>query len=110
MIPLPTRKVTFHRAAGGGDPYEDAVVSTVASGVRAHIGAPSGNETQVGGSQERVDAVLLCDLVSGVDHYCTVTDDATGEAWEVVWVRPRRGLGLDHLQAGVQAVAGASDG
>ena len=33
-----------------------------------------------------------------------------GSRWDVKWVRRRRGLGLDHLQAGVIAVAGASNG
>ncbi len=108
-VPLSTTLVTFSRPTPG-DPYENATLTVLATGVRAHFSKPTGNERTVGGQKEIVDAVLLCDPVDGVDHYCLATDEADGSRWDVKWVRRRRGLGLDHLQAGVIAVAGASNG
>lgn len=110
MIPLATTTVTISQPDGTGDPYEEATTDPLVSGWRAHIGSPSGFEQQSGGSQERVDAVLQCDPVEGVDHTCTVTDEATDETWTVTWVRLRRGLGLDHMRAGLIAVSGGSNG
>jgi len=109
-VPLATTTVTFSQPASGGDPYEDAAVSIVASGVAAHFSAPTGNERTVGGQKQVVDMVLLCDPVDGVNHYCLATDDNTGDVWDVKWTQRRSGLGLDHLAAGVIAVKGASNG
>jgi hypothetical protein len=109
-VPLATTTVTVTRPKSGGDPYEDATVSEVARGVRANIVTPSGIERTGGGAQERIDAVLLCDPVAGLDHYCIVTDDRSAEAWQVAWVRTRRGLGMDHVRAGLNVVTGGSHG
>lgn len=109
-VPIATTAVTVRRPAGAGDPYETPTVSTLATHVRAHISSPSGSETQTGGQSERVDAVLLCDVIAGLDHWCLVDDEETGETWSVVWARRRRGLGLDHMAAGLRATSGASSG
>lgn len=109
-VPLATTTVTITKPAPGGDPYEDAARSTIVAGLRAHIGSPRGSEKRTGGSEELVDAVLLCDPIAGLDHYCTVTDDNTADTWQVDWVRSRRGLGLDHVRAGLLTVSGGSNG
>ena len=110
MIPLATTTITVKVLASGDDPYNDAAVSVLATGVRAHFGHPSGSERLVGGQEEKVDMVLSCDPVVGLSHYCRVTDDSTAETWDVLWVRKRTGLGLDHQRAGLQAVSGGSGG
>lgn len=112
MIPLATTTITIKRPLStSADPYEgvSAVGPTVAAGVRAHISSPSGTEAQVGGRAEVVDAVLLCD-VADLAHSDHIVDDETSETWQVLWVRKRRGLGLDHMTAGLRATSGASSG
>jgi hypothetical protein len=109
VIPLSTTSVRIDRPTSGGDPYDTATLSVVVAATPAHISAPSGRETQTGGQQETVDAVLLC-AVADLSHYDLVTDLATDETWSVVWVRHRRGLGLDHMHAGLRAVHGGSSG
>lgn len=110
MIPLATTTVTILRPASG-DPYETASASTVATGIGAHISAPSGAEIDRGGQLERIDAVLLVDAGTDLEHTDEVTDDATGDEYRVAWVRARRGLGLDHVKAGLVAFhGGANDG
>jgi len=108
-LPLATTTITVKRPAAGGDPYEAASVSTVVSGVRAHIGSPSGRERIVGGSKETLDAGLDCD-VCDIAHTDSVTDATTGEVFEVVWVQRRVGLGLDHMEGGLRRVSGGSNG
>lgn len=110
VIPLSTTTVTVERPGVGTDPYETVVLSEVASGVAGHISAPSGSDLHVGGDQENVSAVLLAECCVDVRHPDLVTDDSTGNQYEVVWVRRRIGLGLDHLKIGLRASSGASNG
>lgn len=105
MIPLATTTVTV-TAQAESEPGAGITTSTRASGVRAVIAAPSGSEVAgPGGGSEKVDAVLVADTVSGITHRDRVTT-AEGDAYEVVWVRDRIGLGLDHTRAGLVAVTG----
>lgn len=105
-VPLATTTITVTRPAVGDDPYDGAVsTSTIATGVRAHISAPSGREQRQGGSQETVDFRLDCDTVD-LRHGDTVTD-AAGEAYEVIWAQPRAAFGLDHVAAGVRQAGSA---
>lgn len=108
-IPLTTTTVTIRRPEGGDDPYEADQARLVARARRAHIGSPRGSEKIVGGSKEVVDAVLRLDPQPCLTHRDRITDDGTGECWEVVWVRQRQGLGLDHQAAGLRAVKGGAD-
>lgn len=110
MSLLATTTVTVRQPNAELDPYEEADSTNLVAGWPGHIGSPSGTEQQSGGQQERVDAVLLCDPIDGLDHTCIVTDDATAETWTVTWVRKRRGLGLDHMRVGLVAVSGGSGG
>lgn len=106
MIPLATTTVTV-TAHAEPEPGAGITTSTRASGVRAVIGSPSGTDVPgPGQGAERVDAVLNCDTVTGLAHTDRVTDDATGEVYEVRWVNRRRGLGLDHHRAGLVRVTG----
>lgn len=90
------------------EPYEAPTWTTAASGVAAHIGQPSGQERFVGGSQEALDAVLLAEAGTEVEHTQRVVDDITGDTFEVVWVQDRQGLGLDHVKAGLRRTQGLS--
>ena len=104
MNPLPTTTITLRRPAGADDdPTEAPTVSTVATGHPATIGSPSGSEVVNSGERELVDAVLVvADLAVG--RLDLVDDDETGDTWQVVWSRQRRGLGLDHVRAGLRRV------
>lgn len=105
MIPLATTTVTV-TAQAEPEPGAGITTSTRASGVRAVIASPSGSEVAgPGGGSENVDAVLVADPVAGIAHTDRVTT-AEGDAYEVVWVRQRLGLGLDHVRAGLVAITG----
>jgi hypothetical protein len=115
VIPLQTTTVDVLRRSTGADPYEEAGPVTVADNVRAHIGSPSGTDLAIGGDAmtitDRMDCDP-CDLRPGD----LVTDrenvDGSGAAitYEIVWVRARNGLGLDHMVAGLRQSVGASNG
>ena len=108
---ISTTTVTLTRPAGDGDPYVDPGVATpIATGVPAHISAPTGNDSVVGGDQERVDAILLIDPTPALDRTMLVADDVTGEQYAISWTRERTGLGLGHQKAGLRAVKGGSNG
>lgn len=110
MIPLATTTITVQRTAllATADPYDavTAAPETVASGVRAHLSAPGGFETQGGQSaQEDVTWRLSCDPCE-INSECVVVDDTTGDTFEIEWARLRTGLGLDHVEAGLRQVSG----
>lgn len=107
MLPLVTTTVTMTRPAGG-DPFVDGGADTaVAAAVPARVSAPTGRETRGLGAQETVDAVLYVDASVDVRRGDTVSDDVTGDRWQVTWTRVRRGLGLDHVVAGLTATTGS---
>lgn len=107
---IDTTTVTITRPVATGDPYEAATTSTVATGVRAHIGSPSGNDAHLGGDKEVITAVCYVPAGTDVVRSDRITDDANGATYAVVWSTRRRGLGLDHLQVGLRAVTGAANG
>lgn len=105
--------VTVTRAAGGGDPYEAATVTTVTTSTPGQISSPSGADFAVA-SKEVIDAVLYLfwhvghkDPTPALQVGDVVTDDL-GRSFRVTWAFLRRGLGLDHQQAGLVSVRGAS--
>lgn len=130
MLPLATTTLTIHRPtvlvnAGTSerDPYGEGYGSTTdgpgpqnaagytdtATGVRGHIGGPSGREKDVGGSQESVSWAFSADPCD-VDHDDEITDETTGTRYRVVWVAKRgsTGLGLDHVYGAVRTVKGGA--
>lgn len=112
MLPLAPNTVTVTRPAGLTGDYEDATASTtaIASGARCAISAPAGTDLVAGGQKEVVDAVLTFPATPELAHTDLVVDDDTDDAYRIVWVRRRRGLGLDHQVAGLRAVTGAAGG
>jgi hypothetical protein len=107
---IDTTTVTITRPTASGDPYEAATVTTVAAGVRAHIGSPSGTDQHVGGDKEVISAVCYVPAGTDVVRSDLIADDQTGTAYSVVWSTRRRGLGLDHVQVGLRTVQGVSNG
>lgn len=107
---LHTTTVTIEAAAGRGDPYEAETPATLCSGLRAHIGEPSGDDRNVGGAQEVIEAVIHAPPSAPLQRAAIVVDETTGDRWRVQWHQVRRGLGLDHAKAGLVRVAGAADG
>lgn len=109
MLPVATTTITVERPATGGDPYEiGAAPTAVSSGTPAHIGDPSGAEAQAGGELETITDVLLADAALDLRHTDLIVDETTGQRYRVQWVRPRRGLGLDHVKAGLVTYQGAA--
>lgn len=111
-LPLATTTISVQRVTADlstVDPYEvTAAPETVASGVRAHIGDPSGSELVAGAAaQQDISARLDCDPID-LHNTDVVVDDLTGETYEVVWTRARAGFGLDHTVAGLRQVTGAT--
>lgn len=108
MIPLATTTVTVKRVTEP-EPGETRTVSTLKTGVPAHIGSPQGSRTrEPGGGKQVLDLQLWCEPVTGMDDTCLVVDEQTAETYELDWLHTRRGLGLDHVVAGVKQVRGAA--
>lgn len=105
-----TTHVTIKRPAGAGDPYEAVSAPTIASGVAAHISAPTGTEANVGGAQERIDAVLLAPCGTNLQRADIVVDALTGRSYRVGTVAQRTGLGLNHARATLVSVVGGANG
>lgn len=103
-----TTTATIERPSTAGDPYEAATTAVVAAGVRAHVSAPSGSDRAVGGDMEVITATCYLPAGTDVAHYDRITDDGTSTTYDVVWVRQRQGLGLDHVVAGVRVVQGGA--
>lgn len=82
--------------------------ATVATGIAAVIGiSPSGRSELNAGSQEVLNFRLSADPCD-LRHTDIVLDESTGEKFQVMWVKARTGLGLDHVAAGLRSVIGAS--
>lgn len=103
-VPIPTTVIAVY-AMVEAEPGEGRTRSLRAS-VPGHVSAPRGSEAQApGGGAETVDAVILCDPVDGMAH-TDQCETSEGDVYEVVWVRRRVGLGLDHMQAGCRRITG----
>jgi hypothetical protein len=106
-IPYNTTTVTIERrteAAGDLEPYGDYEEGWQVSdtGVRASIGVfsrtVSATEVRRGGEISTMVLQLTCDIPpNGLTHQDRVTDDTTGEVYNVHWAFKRIGLGLDHM-------------
>lgn len=107
-LPLALTTIEVQRPADNADLDPTSAPGTpvtVAAGIRAVISSPSGSTQASRGEQEVVEFRLSCDPVELL-HTDRVRDETTGEVYLVTWARPRAGLGLDHVQAGLQQVRG----
>jgi len=101
-----TTTATITRPDGDGDPYEAATVTTVATGVDAHLSAPTGDDVAVGGDKEIIEAVVYLPSGTDVTRYDLITVGA--QTYSTVWVHGRSGLGLGYVAVGVRAVNGGA--
>lgn len=106
---LPTATTTIDVIEKTGAAYEAQTETTVFSAVRAVFSAPRGSSQIVGGEESVTDMELYCDPIA-LKYNHIVNNNMTNERWEVIWVTQRRAVGLDHCQAGVNRVVGASGG
>lgn len=103
-IALATTTITVE-IASEPEPGDGRTWRTVARHVRAQIGSQSGVEDDSpGGAHVTRSASMNCDTVARLDHTCRVTDESTGDVWEVLWVQRR--LLLDHQRCGLRLFEG----
>lgn len=104
-IPLATTTITVLRSDQDGtrDAFDTLTFAEIATAVRAVIGSESGSETNTSSSSQDVTFRLDCD-VCDLRHDDRVSDEQTGDIFEVEWVWLRGGLGLDHLEASLRQV------
>lgn len=103
-IPFATTSITIMRQPADAEPFEAGVAwENVAQGVRAHISVSHGLEPV---SAQEVVAFRLDTDICDLDHLDRVVDEKTFRIYEVAWVAPRYGLGLDHMEAGLTRVEG----
>jgi hypothetical protein len=106
MIPVSTTTIAVYRAAEN-EPGEGRTFTRVATGVRANIGALTGTEiTRPGGGEMVAVGRLDCDPTD-IAHTDQILDENTSERFEVLWVKKKLGLGLDHIEGSVALVQGA---
>lgn len=104
-IPYATTTIRVWRPDPDTEPYEEPLPPVmVAENIRAHISTSSGRDHPLG-DVEVVQYRLSADPVD-IEHRDQVEDERTGEVFDVVWVRRRVGLGMDHVQAGLRRVDG----
>jgi hypothetical protein len=108
LIPTTTVTVITLDTSGPVDPYEDTGVEETHTVMPAHISAPGGVDAPVGGDKEVVTAVAFLPGHAVVTTTDRVSDNLTGDTYAVVWTRRRRGLGLDHVEAGLRSVKGGA--
>lgn len=109
-LPVATTTITVLRLPEDAtrDPYDPEPPPTeMATGVRASIGNPHFREEVAGGQQSVSLYRLHCDPTD-LHHEDRVRDDATGEIFEVVGVKQRLGVGLDHVRATLTKIEGVA--
>jgi hypothetical protein len=115
MIPISGTTISVLRLADNaaqsdsdGSGYDEGITqtwSTVATGVRAVVGAPGGSERVVGGEQMALTCHLTCDPTD-ITHDDRVVDASDGELYEVVWCKSRSELGLTRVEGQLRVVKG----
>lgn len=116
-IVIATTTITVTRAARPatedpwGDGYDepadrDESTPTIASDVRATIAPGSASGSNSGGEQQVAEFRLTCDPCP-LDYRDLVTDDTTGQEYEVLWAVENPGVaGLGHVAAGLRTIKG----
>lgn len=114
MIPLVTTTVTLKSRDAAAETWDpDADYATIATGVSAHIGGPTGNHLRtVMGNSQLVDKILDCDLldspVTDLPNGLCI-DEVTGQTYGIEWAADNTdALGLGHIRAGLTYREGAA--
>lgn len=111
-IPFSTTVIAITRTESGVDVTDDPYDSPsqlpfqVAEGVRAVIALPSGSPQLVGGNRIVYNTTMTCDSTD-LQPNDIVTDNA-GNQWRVMWARHFGTFGLDHVQASLRQIVGAT--
>lgn len=91
---------------GGAPSYSTFV--PIATGIRAHLSAPSGAAVAASeGSSVGIQYTLLCDPSAPIESNSLITDDRTGDVYQVDWWQSRPEP-LAHIVAGVSRSASVS--
>lgn len=90
-----------------GSGTDRATYAPIATGVRAHLSAPSGAAVAASeGSSVGIQYRLLCDLAPLADD-ALVTDDRTGDVYQVDWWQSRPHP-IAHIVAGISKATSVS--
>lgn len=86
----------------------DNTTSTVATGIRATIAPGGASGSSVGGESQTIEFRLTCDPCP-LAYGDTVTDETTGQLFDVEWAVETPGVeGLGHIAAGLRQTKGRS--
>lgn len=108
-IALATTTISVQRlpADTSRDGYDDVPArTTVKTGLRAVIGSPSGRETITTGNRTVATFTLNSDPFD-FEPTDRVTDEATGDEYDVIWTRTRSEL-IPHTEGRLQQASGAA--
>lgn len=105
-LPFTTTAAKIEIPNAGEDPYETTwtVLFPDLPGV---VSGYSGRGSNNAGDQQVLSATWYSDDL--IPFNARLTDLATGEVYQVDWVRQRYELGLGHCKAGLTLVTGAAD-
>jgi len=109
-LPLATTTISVTRRVDRSDedPWdrdEGPQPTVIASGVPADISLNMARSGSPGDTETR-EFMLACDRTD-LTFRDTVTDEKTGEVYEVTWATLNPGLpGFEHIQAGLRQVSG----
>lgn len=78
---------------------------TVATGVRATLGATTGVKVSGNGTRQELTVRFGCDPTT-LGFTDKVLDESTGVTYDVVWAHARTGLGIDHVEGELVLVTG----
>lgn len=113
-LPLATTTISVYSIQQEGEtPDVPYAVPTTAerkqlkqSGVRAVIGAYRGLETIVAGAQQSVASFKLnCDPCN-ITNEDIIIDEVTGSQYEILWVVPVQGLGINYIRGMITLSSG----
>jgi hypothetical protein len=118
-IAIATTRVTVKRPSRPSteDPYGDGydepedrddTEATVVANHRATISPAGMTGVSSGGESEVAEFRLTCDPCS-MSYLDTVTDETTGQVFDVLWANETPGVaGLGHVAAGLRTIKGRS--
>lgn len=108
-LPFITTTATIERIV---DPLQDSRVeptwTVVATGIPCVLGSISGSES--GRSQVTKTGSGKFQPGTDIRSYDRVTDEMTGDVFEIGFVQTRRGFNLDHVRVELKMTIGASGG
>lgn len=102
---LETTTVTVRRVPAKVDGQDPVLAQQVVTRVPARVSSIDGRRDL---TKESATAVLYVDYGVDLRRQDQVTDDVTGDVWDVTWTRAHVGLGLDYLAARLERSKGSA--